>query len=72
MAYDETLADLLRAMLARRKGITKKKMSGGVCFLVNGHMCCGVNEADLVLRLGMLFVSPCTGPPILDAWKRHV
>ena len=52
MAYDEALKRSARATLARRKGVTEKKMFGGVCFLVNGHMCCGVNEADLVLRLG--------------------
>ena len=27
-------------------------MFGGVCFTVNGNMCCGVAERDLVLRLG--------------------
>ena len=52
MAYDEAIADRLRAVLARRNGVTEKKMFGGVCFLVNGHMCCGVNEKNLVLRFG--------------------
>ena len=52
MAYDKALADRLRAALVRRKGVTEKKMFGGVCFLVNGHMCCGVSGKDLVVRLG--------------------
>jgi hypothetical protein len=52
MAYDEALVDGLRAALLRRKGVTEKKMFGGVCFMVNGHMCCGVASKDLVLRLG--------------------
>ena len=27
-------------------------MFGGLTFMVNGHMCCGVLKEDLVLRLG--------------------
>jgi TfoX/Sxy family transcriptional regulator of competence genes len=26
-------------------------MFGGLCFLVNGHMCCGIVKNDLMLRL---------------------
>src|SRR5713226_8948460 len=52
MAYDKALVDRVRAALLRRKGVTEKKMFGGVCFMVNGHMCCGVASKDLVLRLG--------------------
>jgi len=52
MAYDEALVGRLRAALRRRKGVTEKKMFGGVCFMVDGHMCCGVASKDLVLRLG--------------------
>lgn len=52
MAYDEVLVDRVRAALLRNKGIVVKKMFGGVCFMVNGHMCCGVAGEDLVLRLG--------------------
>ena len=52
MAYDESLVDRVRAVLQSRKGVTEKKMFGGLCFMVNGHMCCGVASKDLVLRLG--------------------
>lgn len=27
-------------------------MFGGLAFMVNGHMCCGVLKRDLVLRVG--------------------
>ncbi len=27
-------------------------MFGGVAYMVNGHMCCGVVKSDLMLRLG--------------------
>jgi len=52
MAYDEVLAARMRVALSRKKGIVEQKMFGGVCFMVNGHMCCGVAGKDLVLRLG--------------------
>ena len=31
---------------------TEKKMFGGLSFLVNGNMCCGVMGADLLARVG--------------------
>jgi TfoX/Sxy family transcriptional regulator of competence genes len=52
MPYDETVAKRVRNVLKRRKGVTERKMFGGIAFLVNGHMCCGVNEKNIVLRLG--------------------
>ena len=53
MAYDITLAERVGALLRRRKHITQKKMFGGVCFLVNGNMCCGVDRDKLVVRVGI-------------------
>ncbi|MBI2989080.1 MAG: TfoX/Sxy family protein [Deltaproteobacteria bacterium] len=52
MAYDEKLADRIRKVLARRKGLTEKKMFGGVAFLLDGKMCCGVLNDNLVVRVG--------------------
>ena len=52
MAYDETLAERIRTMLKRRKGVTEKKMFGGLCFLVNGNMACGIVGDTLMVRLG--------------------
>ena len=51
MAYDEKLADRIRNILGRRKGITEKKMFGGLSFLLNGKMCCGVLKDILVVRV---------------------
>jgi len=42
MAFDESLAIRVRNALARRKGITEKKMFGGLGFLLKGNMYCGV------------------------------
>ena len=51
MAYDESLADRVRGILAPVAGFSEKKMFGGLCFLVHGNMCCGVLKDELVLRL---------------------
>ena len=51
MAYDLGLADRLRSIVERRGAFMERKMFGGVAFIVNGHMCCGVVKNDLVLRL---------------------
>jgi TfoX/Sxy family transcriptional regulator of competence genes len=32
-------------------GFSERKMFGGLCFMVNGHMCCGIVKSDLMLRL---------------------
>lgn len=51
MAYDLGLADRIQSIVERRAAFVEKKMFGGVAFMVNGHMCCGVVKNDLVLRL---------------------
>ena len=38
MAYDEELADRIRALLGDRPGLTEKKMFGGLAFLIGGNM----------------------------------
>src|SRR5690242_5857034 len=38
MAYDEDLADRIRALLSAQRGVSEKKMFGGVAFLVGGNM----------------------------------
>lgn len=52
MAYDPRLAERVRRLLARRKGITEKKMFGGLAFMLRGKMCCGVLKDELVVRVG--------------------
>jgi hypothetical protein len=44
LAYDETLADRVRATLAGRDGLTERKMFGGVAFMLNGNMACGLTS----------------------------
>jgi TfoX N-terminal domain len=51
MAYDEKLAERIRLSLASKRGVVEKKMFGGVAFLFQGNMACGVNKDDLIVRL---------------------
>lgn len=51
MAYDEKLAERIRRRLAKRRGITEKKMFGGVAFLMNGNMSVGLHGGELIVRL---------------------
>lgn len=52
MAYDEALAERVRAALASRADVAERRMFGGLCFLVGGRMVCGVTGRELMLRLG--------------------
>lgn len=53
MAYDELLAKRVQKTL-RASGIefSERKMFGGIAFMLNGNMCCGIIEDELVLRVG--------------------
>lgn len=52
MPYDEALAARVRQVLGRRRGVGEKKMFGGLAFLLNGNMCCGVSDDRLMVRVG--------------------
>ena len=52
MTYDENLADRVHEILAPDPGYSEQKMFGGLAFMLDGHMCCGVVGEELMLRLG--------------------
>ncbi len=52
MAYSEKLAERIRQQMNGESGIVEKKMFGGLAFLVNGNMSCGVVGEDLMVRVG--------------------
>ncbi|NNE86786.1 MAG: hypothetical protein HKN27_01815 [Silicimonas sp.] len=52
MAYDEGLAELLRSDLADETRVEEKHMFGGLCFMLNGHMLCGVHKGGGMFRVG--------------------
>jgi hypothetical protein len=51
MGYEHGLADRVRSILECRAGFSERQMFGGIAFMINGHMCCGVVKTDLMLRL---------------------
>ena len=51
MAYDEALADRVRASLAGEDGVTERKMFGGIAFMIAGNMALGVRDDELMVRL---------------------
>ena len=59
MAYDEFIADRIRQTFREKQtAFEEKKMIGGLCFMVDGKMCCGTHfdkkrEMDLIMaRIG--------------------
>jgi len=52
MAYNEKLADRIRALVGDRPDLTERKMFGGLAFMLNGNMFCGIIRDDLMVRVG--------------------
>lgn len=56
MAYDEHLADRIRAAFQQRhRKATEKKMMGGLCFMISDKMCVGILKHDLMVRVAPEF-----------------
>ena len=53
MAYEEKTAERVREILSGRRDVEEKKLMGGLCFMVRGHMCCSVSgRGGLMIRVG--------------------
>lgn len=52
MAYDEALAARVRNVLPENGDLRERKMMGALCFMIGGHMCCGVTGDALMVRVG--------------------
>jgi TfoX/Sxy family transcriptional regulator of competence genes len=52
MAYDEDLADRIRAAIPDSDAVTERKMFGGLAFLLNGNMAVSASgKGGLLLRV---------------------
>lgn len=51
MAFDPTLAARIRKRLGKDARLIEKQMFGGLAFLLNGNMCCGVYGKEMIVRL---------------------
>ena len=52
MSYDPEAAERVRQLLSGRDDVVEKRMVGGLSFLVNGNMCCGITGTALMVRVG--------------------
>lgn len=59
MAYDEYLADRIKNVFNKKNTpFEARKMMGGLCFMVNEKMCCGIHidkkyeDSLLMIRIG--------------------
>lgn len=52
MAYNEESAQILRDRLDGFQGVEEKRMFGGLCFMLQGNMLCGVHKGGAMFRVG--------------------
>ena len=81
MAYDEDVAARIRDILAPERGLSEKRMFGGLAFLLDGHMAVAVSgQGGLLLRIDParsdeLSATPHVGRMVMrgremDGWLR--
>jgi hypothetical protein len=63
VAYDEDLADRVRAVIPHGEVVTERQMFGGLAFMLGGHMFCGVVKDALMVRLGPEGADRALGQP---------
>lgn len=51
MAYNTKLTDRIRESIADIPNVEEKFMFGGVCFMLNGKMCIGVVQDEMMCRI---------------------
>jgi TfoX/Sxy family transcriptional regulator of competence genes len=51
VAYDEDLAERVRALVAERPGVEERRMFGGVGFTIGGNIAVGIRDDELIVRL---------------------
>ena len=49
----KALAQRIRELLAGLLNLSERKMFGGIAFILQGNMACGVHDDDLILRVGL-------------------
>jgi hypothetical protein len=52
MANDQEIERAIDSATTRWRGFEKKRMFGGVGYLLHGNMCFGVHKANLIIRCG--------------------
>jgi hypothetical protein len=63
MAFDEGLAERIRAVLGDAPDVRERRMFGGLAVMVAGNMACGVIGDDLMVRVGRDAWASCLALP---------
>jgi TfoX/Sxy family transcriptional regulator of competence genes len=67
VAYDEDLAARIRELVAGERGLTEKKMFGGLAFLIGGNMAVAASgQGGILVR-----VDPAASVRLLSTTKAH-
>jgi TfoX/Sxy family transcriptional regulator of competence genes len=74
MPYNEVIEEKIERIFGRWKNMEKKKMFGGICYLINGNMGFGTYQDYLIVRTGMDVAekklkekrTPCTSSASLE------
>lgn len=53
MAYNQDLAARIRHQLEEITTCQEKKMFGGIGYIINGNMACGILDERLIVRVGL-------------------
>lgn len=70
VAYDEALADRIRALLATDHGVVEKKMFGGLAFLIGGNMSVSASgQGGLLLRCDPADTESLVSEPHADRFE---
>jgi TfoX N-terminal domain len=81
VAFDEDLADRIRALLSGERTLTEKRMFGGLAFLIKGHLAVSASgqggilvrvppaETDALVRRAHVRPAEMQGR-VLDGWLR--
>jgi TfoX/Sxy family transcriptional regulator of competence genes len=68
MAYDEDLADRIRALVAGEAGLSEKKMFGGLAFLIGGNMAVAASgQGGMMVR-----VDPASSDSLVAETNAHL
>jgi hypothetical protein len=64
MAFDESIANNLREILAKRADVVEKPIvGGGLGFMVSGHLACALTPRGLTVRVGAPDKERCLQEP---------
>ncbi|HEX3609969.1 MAG TPA: TfoX/Sxy family protein [Solirubrobacterales bacterium] len=70
MAYDEDLASRLHELLQAERGLTEKKMFGGLAFLIDGNMSVSASSrGGLLVRVDPAETEKLLGEPHVNPFE---